>query len=274
MIIGISSEINVVPLPAPTVPKPKIQLLVRQEAPPRPNIDDTWSVIKIATEAPPYTWEEVFKDAILELKDVSEILEEDRRTRGPFFPLVRNIFKAFELTRLDEVKVVLIGQDPYPQVIPGTGQPRAQGLSFSVSRQDTIPASLQNIYKELQDMNGLAPPHHGDLSVWARRGVLLLNMSLTVRAGDANSHVHLWSGFLVKVVNALARRRPNTVYILLGKEAQSVQEYLNDKTPVVAAGHPSSRNLKGGFLGANVFNKANEILASRGIAPVNWHVPN
>lgn len=256
------------PAPPPVQPKP-----VRQPTPPRPSIDQSYTVYRIATECPPYTWEEVFQAALPELKDISDILVEDAKVHGMFFPLMKNLFRAFELTRLDEVKIILLGQDPYHQILP-SGLPRAQGVSFSVSPSDNIPSSLKNMFLELEKtVAGFRMPYHGDLTTWARRGVLLLNSCLTVRCAQANSHKELWMGFIVKVIDAVIKRCPHTVFILLGKEAQKILEYVPDKCPIVTAAHPSGLSARRGFFGSDVFNKANAHLIAKCIEPVDWTLP-
>src|SRR5437868_1742015 len=140
------------------------------------SIDQSWSILKIATEMKPSTWEDVFDDAIAELKDVSELIEGYEK-ESAIYPNKSDIFAAFNITPLPHVKVVIVGQDPYHQGINinGVPLPRAVGLSFSVRKEDTIPSSLKNIFIELQNtVANFKQPEYGDLKEWAKQGVLML----------------------------------------------------------------------------------------------------
>lgn len=251
----------------PQCNRPKLRLKIV------PEITQNWTIEQIAQERTPVGWEYVFKEAAPELHDISEIIENKERDGEGVFPLKKDIFKAFELTPLDKVRCVIIGQDPYFQTVDATGLPRAQGLSFSVSKEDTIPSSLNNIFTELENtVPGFHRPRYGDLTNWARQGVLLLNMSLTVKPGKAGSHGEIWMGFISKVLYALAQARPNAVYLLLGQQAQKLQKYISDRAPIVTAAHPSGLSAKKGFFGANVFNKVNQLLIKSGQTPINWNL--
>jgi uracil-DNA glycosylase len=235
-------------------------------------VDQTWTIETIAKNFPPISWEEVFQNAQDEIEDVSTILQEQEAQYGTFYPLKKHVFRAFELTRLSDVSVVLIGQDPYYQTLHG-GIPRAQGLSFSVDKDDEIPSSLNNMYIELvKTVPGFIRPWHGDITEWAQQGVLLLNSCLTVRPGVPGSHGKIWMGFISKVLDYLAEKRPNTVYILLGRSAQKLRKYISDKAPVIEAGHPSGRNALKDFGGSNIFNQVNEILIAKKERPINWSI--
>lgn len=184
---------------------------------PAPKIEQSWTIEEIAKEAVPESWEAVFESARTELKDVSDILVEQEREYGDFYPLKQDIFSAFNKTKLPDVKLVIVGQDPYHQTINcnGKSMPRATGLAFSVRECDSIPSSLQNIFTELtSDIPGFVQPRHGDLSDWAAQGVFLINRCLTVRPGQANSHDEIWLGFLNKVFKAIAAVNPYCVYML------------------------------------------------------------
>ena len=238
-------------------------------------VDQTWTVERIAAEAPPITWEKVFEDAKAELHDISTILDEQERTYGQYYPLKRDIFNAFNYTPLNQVKVVILGQDPYHQTINvgGAAVPRAVGLSFSVRREDAIPSSLQNIYTEIANtVRGFAKPDHGDLREWARQGVLLLNPCLTVRPGMAGSHGDIWLGFINKVFKAIAAVNPNCVFLLWGREAQKVKTMLGDRSVVLEAAHPSGLSARRGFFGCNHFNLANDALIRQGKVGINWRI--
>lgn len=212
---------------------------------------EEWSIEDIVKRCPPAGWDELFRDVnspyyvMDEIVDVSEILESEERTVGRFFPLKRNIFKAFDMTPLNNVKVVLIGMDPYPTLL-SNGTCRAQGLSFSVSPNDVVPTSLNNMYTELRNtVQGFSTPCHGDISLWAKRGVLLLNACLTVQNGVSGSHGKIWLGFLSKVLALLASQRPHAVYILLGRDAQKLEKMIGDKSIKIMATHPSGKSAYG-----------------------------
>jgi uracil-DNA glycosylase len=237
-------------------------------------IDESWSIVDIVQRRPPSSWEKVFEDAYPELKDVSDILQEQELKYGSFYPLKKDIFRALELTPLHAVRILIIGQDPYFQTLPD-GLPRAQGLSFSVRRDDAIPSSLKNIYRELVgSIKGFVPPSHGDLREWAYQGVLLLNMCLTVRAGQPGSHGDIWMGFIVKVLKALDEIRPRCIYILLGQQAQKLRKYIGDKAIVLTASHPSGLSADRGFIGSGIFRQCNEELVKLGEEPINWSLSN
>lgn len=237
-----------------------------------PEIDQEWTVERIVKERVPKGWEEVFKEAMPELQDISDILNEQEREYGTYYPLKRDLFRAFELTPAQKVKVVMLGQDPYPQTLL-SGLPRATGLSFSVRRDDEIPFSLKNIYKELEgSIEGFKAPCHGDLTEWAYQGVFLLNMCLTVIPGKPGSHKELWLGFIVKVLAYLAEIRPRCIYVLLGLEAQKVQKYLGERSIVFTSSHPSGRSADKGFLGSKIFRKVNQQLIKQGETPIKWQL--
>ncbi len=235
-------------------------------------IDQSWSPEQIARECPPPTWERVFEYAIPEIKAASKILLETEQTHGMSYPLRKDFFQAFSVTPLPSVKVVLVGQDPYHQT-RFDGLPRAQGLSFSVSRQDDIPSSLSNIFTELANtIPDFVRPLHGDLTSWARQGVLLLNMSLTVKPHTARFYEELWMGFISKVLEVLAQERPHTVYILLGRQAQKLQQLLPGNAQVVTANHPSGLSAHRGFFGKKVFPKTNRMLEKFRETPIDWNL--
>lgn len=185
------------------------------------------------------------------------------------FPPNRLIFNAFEHTPFDEVKVVILGQDPYHN----TGQ--AMGLSFSVPRGIDIPPSLRNMYKELQsDIPGFRMPDHGDLTAWADQGVLLLNATLTVRAHVAGSHQRKgWEAFTDKAIAELSARRSGLVFLLWGRYAKDKAALIDyRKHHILTAAHPSPLSAHNGFFGCGHFSKANQFLEQQGLKPVDWQV--
>lgn len=182
------------------------------------------------------------------------------------YPPAGKIFAAFDACPFEDVKVVILGQDPYH----GFGQ--ANGLSFSVNPGVDIPRSLQNIYKELESDLGITPPPSGDLSRWAGQGVLLLNATLTVRAGSAGSHQgHGWEEFTDAAVRRLAEEREGLVFILWGAYAQRKGAFINRmRHCVIESPHPSPLSASRGFFGSRPFSRANAYLTARGITPIEW----
>ncbi|MFG6332132.1 MAG: uracil-DNA glycosylase [Lachnospiraceae bacterium] len=186
------------------------------------------------------------------------------------FPPANDIFNAFELTPLSEVKVVIIGQDPYHDV----GQ--AHGLCFSVKPGVKTPPSLVNIYKELQNDLGCYIPDNGYLEKWARQGVLLLNTVLTVRAHKANSHRGIgWEEFTDAAIRILNEQDRPMVYLLWGRPAQSKKSMLhNPKHLILTAAHPSPLSAHNGFFGCRHFSQTNAFLEEHGLAPIDWQIEN
>lgn len=186
------------------------------------------------------------------------------------YPKADDIFNAFHLTPLKNVKVVILGQDPYHNV----GQ--AHGLCFSVQPQVDIPPSLVNIYQELKEDLGCYIPNNGYLVKWAENGVLLLNTVLTVRAHQANSHQGIgWEQFTDAVIQAVNAQDRPIVFLLWGRPAQMKKKMLNNPNHLVLeAPHPSPLSAYRGFFGCKHFSKANAFLQEHGIAPVDWQIEN
>lgn len=183
------------------------------------------------------------------------------------FPPGRQVFNAFNLCPFNDVKVVIIGQDPYHE--PG----QAMGLSFSVPVGTTIPPSLVNIFKEIQQDLGNSIPQDGDLTRWSKQGVLLLNATLTVRAHEANSHQKLgWNQFTDAAIKALSDHRQGLVYMLWGCYARSKRYLINQQHNLVLESvHPSPLSAnRGGWFGQHQFSRCNAYLESKGIAPIHW----
>ena len=186
------------------------------------------------------------------------------------FPPADDIFNAFHLTPLGQVKVVIIGQDPYHE--PG----QAHGLCFSVKPGVDIPPSLENIYKELHDDLGCYIPNNGYLVKWAEQGVLMMNTVLTVRAHRANSHHGQgWEQFTDAAIRALNEQDRPIVFILWGKPAQAKQAMLNNPNHLIlTAPHPSPLSAYRGFFGSKPFSKTNAFLQARGVEPIDWQIEN
>lgn len=226
------------------------------------------SVLEIAQSSPPPTWEDLFTNCKEEFKEIDKFL-----AGKEFFPLQENIFRAFHLTPLPQVKAVLIGQDPYHQYHDlDPTIPRAQGLSFSVSSDDSIPSSLKNIFKELKnDIDGFVVPQNGNLEKWAKEGILLLNSSLTVLPNSAGSCGNIWCGFIDAVIRTIRDTEQKCVFILLGRDAQKLKSRLvSNNIAIIEAVHPSGLSANRGFFGSKVFSKTNDELKKMGVAPINW----
>ncbi|MBP7557281.1 MAG: uracil-DNA glycosylase, partial [Chitinophagaceae bacterium] len=195
-------------------------------------------------------------------------LKTERTQQKTIYPPGAFIFNAFNTTPVDQVKVVILGQDPYH----GPGQ--AHGLCFSVQNGVPPPPSLVNIFKELKEDIGINIPRHGNLTHWAQQGVFLLNASLTVRAGEPMSHAKIgWATFTDTVIKRISQARPHLVFMLWGKFAQEKAVLIDqEKHLILKAAHPSPLSAHNGFLGCRHFSKANAWLMSQGIDPVDWQL--
>ncbi len=186
------------------------------------------------------------------------------------YPHMNNIFNALKFTSYKDVKVVILGQDPYH------GPNQAHGLSFSVNKGVKIPPSLVNIYKELHDDLGCYIPNNGYLESWTKQGVLLLNTVLTVRAHEANSHRNIgWEQFTDKIISLLNDREDPIVFILWGNPSISKKKLItNKKHFIITSPHPSPLSAFRGFFGSKPFSKTNEFLKSINKEPINWQIEN
>lgn len=200
---------------------------------------------------------------------------EARRQHATIYPPQNQIFAALRLTPFDAVKVVIVGQDPYH------GEGQANGLAFAVSEGIQPPPSLRNIFKEViadvydgdsNDGNSNAPAAASDLTAWAEQGVLLLNATLTVRAGEAGSHADLgWQALTDDIIRVLSEQRTHLVFMLWGKYAQAKSSLIDeDRHLILAAPHPSPLSAWRGFFGCRHFSQANEYLAAHGQEPIRW----
>lgn len=198
-------------------------------------------------------------------RELAAFLEEERRAHV-VYPPVSQVFAALEATPPKGVKVLLLGQDPYH----GDGQ--AHGLCFSVQRHVPLPPSLKNIYRELADDTGCEIPCHGDLTQWARQGVLMLNTVLTVRASEANSHRKRgWEEFTDQVIRHVNDNPGPVVFVLWGKPAQQKKKLVDlARHHVIESPHPSPLSAHRGFLGSRPFSLVNKYLTASGIPPIDW----
>ena len=214
-------------------------------------------------------WLEALKDEFKKdyYKQLFEKVNEEYRTRL-IFPPANDIFNAFHLTPLKDVKVVILGQDPYH------GNNQAHGLCFSVKPEVEIPPSLVNIYKELHDDLGCTIPDHGYLVKWAKQGALMLNTVLTVRAHQANSHRGIgWEEFTDAAIRVLNTQDRPIVFILWGRPAQMKKAMLNNpKHLILEAPHPSPLSSYRGFFGSRPFSKTNQFLEANGVEPIDWQI--
>lgn len=208
--------------------------------------------------------EEFYKPYFLSLRAFLNMEYESRI----IYPKKENIFSALHYTPYEKVKVVLLGQDPYH----GSGQ--AHGLSFSVQPGIAQPPSLKNIFKELENDIGCSIPSHGYLKSWSDQGILLLNTSLTVRAGEAGSHFNKgWEIFTNRVIESLNEKRSPIVFLLWGKSAQLKKDLIDtDKHYVIETVHPSPLSAHRGFFGSKPFSKVNEFLQLTGQEPIDWKI--
>lgn len=211
-------------------------------------------------------WAEVFKKikAQHDFSTLEEVLD-DKYRNGKVFPPREEIYTAFELTSFENVRVVILGQDPYH------GERQSHGLAFSVNEGIKIPPSLRNIYKELEDDLGIKRTG-GSLKDWAAQGVLLLNTVLTVDAHEANSHRGLgWEKFTDSVIKVVSEELENVVFILWGKPAQKKEALIDgSKHLIIKSVHPSPLSAYRGFFGSRPFSRTNEYLEENGRTPVDW----
>lgn len=214
------------------------------------------------------SWKKVLQSEFEQpyFKGIVDFLKAEKELKRTIYPPGPLIFNAFEQTPFEAVKVVILGQDPYH----GPGQ--AHGLAFSVNKGIPLPPSLKNIFKELGTDIGLKTPAHGDLTHWARQGVLLLNATLTVRAGEANSHAKIgWMNFTDAVISKIAAVHSGVVFILWGRFAGQKEVLISqNKHHILKSAHPSPLSAHNGFFGCKHFSKTNELLVRQKKAPIDW----
>jgi len=220
-----------------------------------PKLHESWKIALADEFTKPY---------FLALKT---FLENERKSGQVIYPPGPLIFKALDETPFDQVKVIILGQDPYHN--PG----QAEGLSFSVPKGQKLPPSLQNIFKELKTDLGIETPTHGNLLKWAKQGVLLLNATLTVRENQPGSHQKKgWEDFTDSIIRELSFRKTGLIFILWGKYAQAKTTLIDTtKHYILQAPHPSPFSVDRGFYGCKHFSKTNELLLEQGLSPVDWN---
>lgn len=216
------------------------------------------------TEYSPASWSDFFKSQYENIEDICQHITDDYIPRAPF------VFSPFYWTSLQDLKVVILGQDPY------TNPDYACGIAFSTNKK-SIPESLSNIYDRLcKTINGYVMPEHGDLRPLASRGVLLMNSALTVVPGQPDSHSKIWKSFTAKLVKYISDNKRNVVFILLGGNAGDFRKYIDtNKHHCLQASHPSGRGLHAGrnpFISCDIFNECNKYLESKSIEVIDWQV--
>lgn len=213
------------------------------------------------------SWKKLLSDEFEKpyFKQLTDFVRKEYQ-ENTIYPPAKFIFNALDSCPVESVKVIILGQDPYH----GIGQ--AHGLSFSVQDGVALPPSLQNIYKELETDLGVKRKTTGDLTSWAKQGVLLLNATLTVRANQAGSHQNKgWEIFTDAIIERLSRTRRNLVYILWGNYAQKKGKLIDEKNNlVIKSAHPSPLSAYNGFFGSRPFSQTNIYLLSLGLPPINW----
>ena len=216
------------------------------------------------------SWLEILKEEFDKeyMKNIKNFLIEEIQKGKIIYPNPKNIFRAFEKTPFSEVKVVILGQDPYH----GPGQ--AQGFCFSVNKGTRLPPSLQNIYKELNQSLQIHIAKNGDLTKWTEQGVLLLNAILTVEGWKPASHSKIgWEDFTDVVIQKISEQKENIIFLLWGAFAQSKEKLIDtSKHFILKTTHPSPFSAHRGFLGSNCFKETNEILEKIGKTPIDWSI--
>lgn len=232
---------------------------------------DKWQSILGEEFQKPYFFklQKQYQSAVISAKERNKLV----------FPRQDSIFKAFSLTSPQSLKVVLLGQDPYPSFYRFNGKiiPHAMGLAFSVPRESSnLPASLKNIFKELQNDMQIPPASHGDLSKWAEQGVLLMNCSFSVEQNAPNSHAKIWQNFSDSIIAAIAAHCEKIIFLLWGNFAKNKAEIILKNSPpnrhfILKAAHPSPL-ARGAFFGSCPFSHTNEILKKIGKSSIDWEL--
>ena len=214
-------------------------------------------------------WDEILKDEWQKpyYKLLRQFLKEEYKTKT-VYPPMNDIFNALKYTPFKDIKAVIIGQDPYH------GEGQAHGLCFSVKKGVEPPPSLKNIYKEMENDLGIPYPNHGELTKWAKQGVLMLNTVLTVRAGNAASHRGQgWENFTDRGISELNKKNIPTVFILWGKPAEEKAKIITNPLHLkLTAPHPSPLSAYRGFFGSKPFSKTNKFLTENGLTPIDWEI--
>lgn len=261
---------------------PQIDVVIIEE------VQQSWNIERIIQNAVPVGWENYFASQKWQLLHISKVLEAQEKEGNRWFPLKSELFSAFNMLRPTDVQVVILGQDPYPGMF--NSLPRATGMAFSQRRGEPVSSSLKNVYRELGDtVRDFRIPSHGDLTRWARQGVLLLNTCLTIAEGKSShgsggeakspeSHLknRIWEHFVIGALVHILEANRNTIFVLWGDYAKKFGAKVKGISCKLEAAHPSGMNTRSGsnsrgFLGCNHFNKINEMLLARG-KYIDWNL--
>ena len=236
-------------------------------------VEPGWTIEQVAAESIGLSWRKVFDDAAPEIKHVSKKLDE-QKIFGQYFPLKKDLFNAFKYCPLQSIKLIIIGKDPYDTIvsIKDKQMPKEMGMAFSVRAEDKeIPATILNIYKEIKnDYPDFIIPKHGNLIPWAQQGVLLLNRCLTITPGKKHSQYPLWHGLLNRVFKAINVINPNTIVLMMGREAQSISNMLPDSFVQIETPYPDNYYFDKGFNGCGCFKTINDHLEKQKKIPIDW----
>jgi uracil-DNA glycosylase len=223
-------------------------------------------------------WKDVFDNSIDELEQISNIIESIILEKGDLiYPRKQDIFNAFKLTNLNDVKVVIVGQDPYHTFNNKSNLPTAMGLSFSVRDDEKIPPSLINIFKEIKNNypDTFTIPKTGNLEPWTKSGVLLLNSCLTVEHSTPGAHsgvFTLWTPFIKNVLKSINDVNPKCIFLLWGKDSQKLKKYIGEQSIILEAAHPSPFSVNKGFFGCNHFKQVNDLLEKQKKTTIDWNL--
>lgn len=198
----------------------------------KPKIDQSWNIYDIATKCTPPSWEEAFKNADTELQHINKLLTKFEEKNSISFPNRADIFKAFELTRLDKIRAVFVSPEPY-YATDFDGSPLATGLALSVKKSSTIPRNLLSLFSLMErQIPDFKTPNHGDLTEWAKNGILLLNISLTVKAGEPKKHSELWTGFTMKIIEQIMNKSKHIPFFFFGKDCNKISSFISGSCPI------------------------------------------
>jgi uracil-DNA glycosylase len=215
------------------------------------------------------SWKNILSDELKKeyIHNLNTFLQKEYK-QYTIYPYKENLFTAFNLTQFDDIRVVIIAQDPYHN------KNQANGLAFSVNNNIAIPKSLINIYKELKNDLGIKPPINGNLDKWAKQGVFLINTVLSVREKEPNSYKNKgWEIFTNNIIQTISNKKENIVFILWGKNAQEKANIINAKKHyIISSPHPSPLSAYRGFFGSKPFSKINNFLSSKKIKTINWAI--
>lgn len=216
------------------------------------------------------TWTDELEKYKNPIKKISDLIGENEKKHGMYYPLKKDLFNFLKMTPLDKVKLVIWGQDPYPTLLKD-GTPRAQGYSFGVKKDDNIPQSLQNVYKEIKsDFPMFEIPNHGDLTYLAKKGILFMNQSLTFCPKKPKLYLKMWNRFTYIIINILNEKIENCIHLLWGKQCEPLVEHIRSRE-VFQTSHPSPFSVRRGFIGCKHFLKVNITLKKQERGEINWN---